>query len=363
MNEATKRRSDTGEERIGETARQAPDAGVGAASLGLAGVAGLGAALLMAPLAGYGAYQLYKQTERATESAKLAHAAAYDLTELKKVDAGLIKYQELKRIETGMKSPRAIAVDGQGNLLVAGERLVRRFSASGGFSDIISLAQAPFALASAPDGSIYVAMRGHVEVFSPDGKPKATWKAFGERAWITCIAIAGDEIYVADAGRRVVYRCAADGTVLAELGQADPAKGVAGLVVPSPHLDVAVGAEGLVWIANPGMHRLEAFRSDGQPDRQWGQAGTGVYEFFGCCNPTDFALLSDGSFVTAEKGIARIKKFHADGRFDCVVAAPDSFSENVVGLDLAGSANGQILVLERGTNVVRVFAPKSGGQS
>jgi len=56
-------------------------------------------------------------------------------------------------------------------------------------------------------------------------------------------------VYVADAGKRTVLRYDSDGRLLNELAKKDDAKGVAGLLVPSPHLDVAVGA--MVWFGSP----------------------------------------------------------------------------------------------------------------
>jgi hypothetical protein len=126
-------------------------------------------------------------------------------------------------------------------------------------------------------------------------------------------------------------------------------------MVPSPHMDVAVAADGTVWIANPGNHRVEGYNREGQLQKVWGRFGTQVDAFFGCCNPSDFALLSDGSFVTAEKGLARVKQYDSDGKFQCVVATPQAFAENMMGLDVATDSTGKLYVLEPGTKVVRVF--------
>ena len=81
-------------------------------------------------------------------------------------------------------------------------------------------------------------------------------------------------------------------------------------------------------------------------------------QFLGCCNPSDFALLSDGRIVTAEKGVPRVKVFKDDGHFQSVVATPDSFGDNRAGLHLAADADGRVLVLEPGTNSIRIFAAK-----
>jgi sugar lactone lactonase YvrE len=168
-------------------------------------------------------------------------------------------------------------------------------------------------------------------------------------------------VYVADAGRRLVRRYNRQGKLLNELAKRDEARGIDGLLVPSAHLDVAVDANGLVWIANPGRHRLEAYSPDGTLHRYWGAAGGAIDAFHGCCNPADFLLLADGSFITAEKGLARVKRYDADGILESVITSPTDFSESPRGLDVAADASGNVLVLERGTRVVRVYGRTQGG--
>lgn len=320
---------------------------------------GLGAALVVLPVA---AFQMYSHLEAKTEeqNRNLGKSFNYpDLAALKQVDASLVKYQELPRIETGLQAPQAITLDKQGNLLVAAEGIVRKFSSSGAMLTDMSIAGTPTCLTTDEGGRLFLGFKDHVEIYGNDGKRVTAWQPLGSNAFITGITLHGQDLWIADAGRRVVVRCDLEGKVLGELGQRDDARGVPGLTIPSPHLDVAIGADGLIWTANTGRHRFEAYSPGGQLDRYWGKAGSGIEEFFGCCNPTDFAMLSDGSFITAEKGLARIKRYLPDGRFDCVVAPPSAFGDNVTGMDLAVNAAGQVLVLERGTRVVRVFAPNS----
>lgn len=80
--------------------------------------------------------------------------------------------------------------------------------------------------------------------------------------------------------------------------------------------------------------------------------------FCGCCNPSNFAILSDGSFVTSEKGIERIKVYLPDGTFKCIVAGPDAFIEGTTGLDLAVNSRDRIFVLDPEKRMVRVFGNK-----
>ena len=313
----------------------------------------LGAALVALPL---GVYGIYRNIEDAAQPKDVLPRKGANLdAAMRQVDPALINYHEVTRIDTGFQSPLAIAVDAQGNLLVAAERTVRRFSRSGSLIGDISIALTPYCLASDNNGGLLVGMKDHVEVYGPDGKLAKTWPSFGEKSYLTCIAVAGNDVWVADAGRRAVVHCDRDGKILGEIAKADPARNLPGLQLPSPHLDVAVDPDGLIWVNNTGLHRLEAYKPDGTLDRFWGTPGTTIQAFPGCCNPADFAILKDGSFITAEKITPRVKRYLPDGTFAGVVAAPDLFGQNMTGIDVATDADGRVLLMERGHRIVRVF--------
>ncbi len=81
-----------------------------------------------------------------------------------------------------------------------------------------------------------------------------------------------------------------------------------------------------------------------------------IQGFLCCCNPSHFAILEDGSFVTTEKGLVRVKIYDRLGRLSGVVAGPDQFQEGTVGLDVAVDAQQtRIHVLDPVRNSVRVF--------
>ena len=77
-----------------------------------------------------------------------------------------------------------------------------------------------------------------------------------------------------------------------------------------------------------------------------------------CFNPSHIAMLPDGSFVTSEKGIVRVKKHNPAGEFVCLVACPDQFAEGTEGLDLAVDSAQRILVLDPKAPAVRIFIMK-----
>lgn len=278
-----------------------------------------------------------------------------ELGSLRSVDARYLTYTESSPLETGMAAPRGIAVDQHGSVLVVGDRAVRRFGKDGRQLDDIAIGGDPTCIAVAADGTIYVGVTDHVEVFGLDGHARSRWSAVSGASYITAVATGMPGILVADAGGRMVYRCDPDGRIAARIGAKEEGKGYPGLVIPSLHLDVAFGPNGTVFVSNPGMHRMETHRVDGGYLSSWGTPANTLDAFCGCCNPTDFACLPHGKFATAEKGIPRVKVYSADGRFLEVVAAPDSFASHAMGLDLAATSDGRVLVLDPQRKTVRFF--------
>ncbi|MBM4040712.1 MAG: hypothetical protein FJ290_19585 [Planctomycetes bacterium] len=296
------------------------------------------------------------------EGSGLGKDFTYDLTEHRKVAPELIGYEEAAAIEPGLKEPRGIAVDAEDRLYVAGDELVVVFNKEGKREGEVKVGAAPRCLAVAADGTLYVAMRDHVAAFDAKGERKAAWASLGEKALITSIAVGGEKgVFVADAGNRVVVHYDLAGKQAGLIGKKDAARNIPALHIPSPHFDLAMGRDGLLWVVNPGRQNLQAFTPDrGDLEASWGKPSPAIAGFSGCCNPTDIAVLPDGRFVTAEKGIPRVKVYSADGKFECVVAAPDRFDKDVVGLDLAADSKGRVLVLDPQARKVRVFVRKKG---
>jgi sugar lactone lactonase YvrE len=80
--------------------------------------------------------------------------------------------------------------------------------------------------------------------------------------------------------------------------------------------------------------------------------------FSGCCNPSHIAILSDGSFVTSEKGLTRVKVHGANGALKAIVATPEQFEEGTVGLDIAIDSQDRIYIADPERGAIRVFEHK-----
>jgi hypothetical protein len=131
-------------------------------------------------------------------------------------------------------------------------------------------------------------------------------------------------------------------------------------LIRRPFFDVAAGEDGTIWVVNTGRYRLENFTLDGVFKKSWGFFSEEIEGFCGCCNPTHIALLSDGSIVTAEKEIVRVKVYRPDGTLYGFVAGDDLFEEKKIGLDLAVDSRDRILVLDPTKRSVRIFQEVRG---
>jgi hypothetical protein len=270
-----------------------------------------------------------------------------------------VRYTQQAQVPTGLHEPRALATGPQGALYVAGDREVRVFR-EGALIAEYPFSGSPHCLTVVPGGAFYVGFRDYVGVFRADGRQVARWEPLGLRAYLTAIASDGTDVWVADAGNRVILHYNRQGQILGRFGDRPQAGGMPALVVPSPYLSLALGADGLLRIANPGEHTINLCTTRGELRGAWGQAGQALEAFAGCCNPTHIALLPDGRIVTAEKGTPRVKVYWPDGRLEALVAGPESFRPEAVGLSLATDAQGRIFVLDPTRRAVRVFVRKEG---
>ncbi|MHC4462335.1 MAG: NHL repeat-containing protein [Planctomycetota bacterium] len=311
----------------------------------------------------------------------LGKAYDYDIKDLAKIDPNLILYEETAQpISTGFNNSRGIALDSQGSIYVVGDKAVRLLDQNGSLLNEIDLDDTPRCLAIADDGRVYLGMKDHVEVYEGasrfEGKRLGIWRTLGDDAVLTSIAVSKNDVFVADAGNRIVLHYDTSGKLINRIGAKDKDRNIPGFVIPSPHLDLAVGRDGLLRVIDPGRHRIEAYTFDGDLEFWWGKfSNVEVKGFTGCCNPVNFAILGDDSFVTCEKGLTRVKIYDADGRFVGVVAGPEQLLQRGTaricyipaecqkgGFDVAVDAAGRIFVLDTIKNVVRIFTSLKAGK-
>ncbi|MGE4180494.1 MAG: hypothetical protein AB7J34_11770, partial [Limisphaerales bacterium] len=243
----------------------------------------------------------------------------YDVDRLRRVDPALIGYERAGGFRVDERGLRRLTWAGPRTLVLVAGRSVVIFDDRGTRTGGFGTGDVARCVAVASDGRRVVGLRDRAEIYDGDGRLSAQWPVLGGRPFVTGLALSEDRVFVADSGNRVVYRCDWEGRIDLRLGERQPDRGIPGLVLPSPCLDVELGADGLLRITNPGRHRVEVYTQDGDLVQSWGRAGVGVDAFCGCCNPIAVDLLADGRVVTAEKGLPRVKVFEPSGRLETFV--------------------------------------------
>jgi hypothetical protein len=282
----------------------------------------------------------------------------YNLDELKKSDSLFVAFKEINQFTPGLEEIYGIAVDQSDRIYVSGKNGVEIFENSGKPEKKFSFDGIAWSVKVDYSGKIYLGMEDHIEVMDNNGKLLNKWHSESPGSILTSIAVTPSDVFVADAGEKVVYHYDHAGKLLNRIGQKDPQNNIPGFVVPSPYFDLGINSSGQLWVVDPGRHTFMNFSYDGKVVSTWGKASMGVDGFCGCCNPSNFAFLADGSFITSEKGIERIKVYMTDGTYKYLVATPDSFEEGTRGIDLAVDSQDRILVLDPAKKKVRFFVKK-----
>ncbi len=306
---------------------------------------------------------------------RLPRRAEYDIEARKRIDPALIAYEQTFSFPAVVENPSRAAFDDDGALWIGGEKEVAQVTAEGNSTHRFAVSSAPRCLA-VRDGVVFVGYDDRLETFSPEGESTGSWPSLGERARLTDIAVSEERVFVADAGNKIIHRYNSRGKYLGGIGDKRENPRVPGFVIPSPCFPLLFGDEGLLWVANPGRHRIEAYTPEGgwEEPLSWGRSAMlskpRIGGFEGCCNPTRLRRLPSGGFVTAEKGVIQVKEFDRDGNFQCVVTGPAPFSrsgshmEDTRGdhkpkmIDLAVDDEGRVWILDPNSQSVRVFEKK-----
>lgn len=279
----------------------------------------------------------------------------YNIENFKKSDSSLFHYFEVQQIPVELPHIYGITIDSDDKIFVSGDSSVLVFDKEGKIESTIKMGKAVHCLAFDANGDLYLGIIDHIEVSNEKGTKKSQWESLGENSIITSIAISNQHVFIADAGNRIVWQFDKNGNLQGRIGEKNEAKDIPGFIIPSPYFDVAIDSDGFLWAANTGRHSLENYTVDGDFRSSWGEYSMRIDGFCGCCNPSHFFIMEDGSFVTSEKGIPRVKIYNRLGNLVSIVAGPDQFDEGTVGLDLAKDSLQRIYVLDPRRKMVRIF--------
>ncbi|HML72900.1 MAG TPA: hypothetical protein PKB02_00260 [Anaerohalosphaeraceae bacterium] len=295
----------------------------------------------------------------------------YDISEYAKIPPEMILYQQVgNAIPTGLKASRSIAY--KEGIYVSGDTKVVKIDGAGKIEKEIALESAPTCLAVDDGGVVIVGSNDTITILDKTGTKRTQFVVPQKNAILSSIVLNEGLLLCADAANGLIYRYDLQGELVNIIGEKDPQKeDHTGFVIPSPYFDIAMASDGLLRVVDPGRHVIVAFTLDGHREWTWGKASPRVDGFSGCCNPVNMAILPDGSFVTAEKGLVRVKVYDAEGQFVGVVAGPDQLEWQGPlqvcdtpeqcqsrGFDVAVDETGRIYVLDTVKNVVRIFEKK-----
>lgn len=189
-------------------------------------------------------------------------------------------------------------------------------------------------------------------LYSRDGKLLDEWGPFEDNSIITSIAANKSYVVFADAGNKMVFVLTKDGRVKSMIGQTGEK-----FIIPSPYFDVAIAENNTLFIANPGNRRIETRSIDGSLNSYFGSPGLAPAAFSGCCNPSHFALVP-GGFITAEKGLNRIKILDEKGEFVEFVSSDNKFTVSIP-LDVASPDGKTIYTANPADSKLYVFKRKN----
>ena len=249
---------------------------------------------------------------------------------------------------------RGIAIGSDDRIFAVGDSRVVVLDLSGETVREWSSSLPGYCVAQDQDGRVWVGQFEQVEVFDEKGTLLETFKDPERLGLVTAIGLTPENIFLADAGARWIHRYDRQGKFLNHIG-AQHRKG--GFHIPNGAVDFVIDGDGILHVANPGMHRVERYKPDGEYLGYFGRFdGQDPEGFPGCCNPTNLALDRLGRVVVTEKASPRVKLYGEEGNL-LQVLADEGFDLHAKNMDLAVDSSGRIYVADNVTFEIHIFAP------
>ena len=283
----------------------------------------------------------------------------YSVEAFQQVDEALISHSETKRIRLGHQDPMDIAYL-NGSLFVLFEKSLQIIDINGKEKQFFSWKEDEKAscMNVNSSGEILIAFSRFLRLYSPEGKVLVQSETLAEESGISYIAVGSDRIFAADGGRREVLIFDNQLNIINTFKGESGVSSQHGYILPGNQFSLRINAEGELWTTNPGVHQLQNYTNEGRLRGGWGDASFGPDGFSGCCNPSYFGFLSDGSFVTSEKGMVRVKIHRESGEFLSYVAPPVLFGNGKDAPAIAVDENDRIILLDFEQSLIRIFSRK-----
>ncbi|MCK3682970.1 hypothetical protein [Maribellus sp. YY47] len=283
----------------------------------------------------------------------------FNVDAFKNVPEEMVLYKETKNFKVGFETPAGITISGD-TIYLVGDKNLKLIEPSGKLLLEIGFQDEPTTV-EVKDKMIFIGFQNHIQVLNMRGELQKEWSLAGENTFITAIAADQNNVFVADAGNRRIVRYSKDGELIGEFEGKASADDLHGFIIPSPYFDMDVTEYDELWVVNPGLHTLEQYTEDGNLREHWRASGAQTESFSGCCNPAYFCFLPDGSFVTSEKGLVRVKIYKPSGEFLGVVAPPTKFDDKLEGEapDVSVDKDGNVYALDLDRKLLRMFEKKT----
>lgn len=156
-------------------------------------------------------------------------------------------------------------------------------------------------------------------------------------------------LYVMDCGSNRVQKFDSEGSFITTWGREGTGDGEFKLWVDPEHAegDVAIDAEGRVYVVDSASSRIQVFDSEGQFLFKWGEFGMGDGQLY--CH-TGIAVGPEGDVYVADHQRGDLQRFDSQGQFLAKWSLPDS--RPGAGLAHAVDAKGNVYVPLAGTRDV-----------
>ena len=244
-------------------------------------------------------------------------------------------HQEVEPLAVPFKHLTTLCLHVDGRLLAgdAGSEEIKVIGADGAQTATMKPGLAPEAIDVAADGTLYCGGRGKLAKLDKTGKVLATapvpatadapvsetsrrrarMGGVEVRLRVSGIAVTDTDVFVAFGSGWSLVSSSKLFRFDRELG--NPTLLAEGLRGCCQRLDI-VARDGVLYVAENTVHRVVRMDRDGKVLGRWGGRSRTEIEGFGaCCNPMNLCFGADGALYTAESGLARVKRYTADGKF------------------------------------------------
>jgi hypothetical protein len=243
----------------------------------------------------------------------------------------------------------SVAASQDGIIYLGGDSFVKSVNAD--LSELWNLkTELKITSLSVSNDTIFASTAETILLISKSGRLITEWGPYEANSMITSVSADKRLVAFADAGNKLIFILKKNGELHSMIGQAEDK-----FVIPSSYFDVVL-SDNQLFAANTGNRRVETWTTDGKKLSQFGQPGTAPNAFCGCCNPAHFAVIPQG-FVTAEKGINRLKILDPEGTYTEFVSSQNSFVPSVP-LDVASVDGKTIYAANIADNTLYIFKHK-----